>query len=74
MANLSVIRLRVAELLAEAGINQTELARRSGVPRPTINKMVNHPEKVRMIGFSTLSALCVALSVRPGDILEYRPD
>jgi DNA-binding Xre family transcriptional regulator len=70
----TVIRLRIAELLAESGMTQTELAERTGLPRTNINKMVNHPEKIKQIGFGTLEALCSVFGVQTNRVVEYLPD
>jgi len=74
MDNPFLIRLRVAELLEEAGMTQTELSERTGLPRTNINKMVNHPEKIRMIGLNTIEALCKAFGVQTNKVIEYVPD
>ena len=42
---------------------------------PDLKKMpVSASRKVRAIRFSTLNAICGALSCQPGDILRFEPD
>jgi len=55
-------------------MTQTELSERTGLPRTNINKMVNHPEKIRMIGLNTIEALCKAFGVQTNKVIEYVPD
>jgi putative transcriptional regulator len=67
------VRFRLHELLRqrrEAGeeISQSELSRRSGVSMTTINAMANN--KTAQVSLATLDALCEALDVEPGDLLE----
>ena len=69
-----MVRIRVAELLSEHGISQSELARRSGLPRSNINKLVNHPEEIAKIGIGTIDALCRVFNVQVNKLLEYLPD
>jgi DNA-binding Xre family transcriptional regulator len=66
-------RFRLAELLEAAGpaMNQSELARRSGVSIVTINSMANN--RTKQVSLSTLDALSEALGVEPGDLLEREP-
>jgi DNA-binding Xre family transcriptional regulator len=58
-----MVRIRVSELLRERGMTQAELARKSGLPRSNINKLVNHPEELSKIGIGTIDALCRVFSV-----------
>ena len=74
MRKFSVIRLRVSDLLREHGMSQTELARKTGLPRTNINKMVNHPEQIKMVGLGTIEALCKAFGVQTNKVIEYVPD
>ncbi len=55
-------------------MSQTELARLTGLPRPSINKLVNHPEELSKIGIGTIDALCRVFNVQVNKILEYLPD
>lgn len=49
-----------------------ELSDRVGVSNVNLSKMKTG--KISAIRFSTLEAICEALSCQPGDILEYDPD
>lgn len=69
-----MVRIRVAELLRERSMSQTELARLSGLPRPSINRLVNHPEEIAKIGIGTIDALCRVFNVQVNKLLEYLPD
>lgn len=67
------VRFRLGELLAElkesdAEVSQSELSRRSGVSLTTINAMVNN--KTTRVDLATIDALCGALDVTPGDLLQ----
>ncbi len=61
-------RFRLADVLAELGISQSEAARRSGVSFVTINAMVNN--KTRSVALDTLDKLAQSLGLEPGDLLE----
>jgi DNA-binding Xre family transcriptional regulator len=61
-------RFRLRELLEDAKMSQSELARRSGVSFVTINRMcANATEGVSL---KTLDAIAAALKVEPGELLE----
>jgi transcriptional regulator with XRE-family HTH domain len=61
-------RFRLAEALDIAGMNQRELARRSGVSFVTINRIcANHTNGVTL---ETLDRLAAALGVAPGELIE----
>jgi DNA-binding Xre family transcriptional regulator len=64
------VRFRLAEVLAarEDRMSQSELSRRSGVSLTTINAMVLN--KTKQVSLATLDALCGALGVEPGELLE----
>jgi DNA-binding Xre family transcriptional regulator len=64
-------RFRLAELIEQAGTNQSELARRSGVSLVTINAIANN--RTRQVKLETLDRLAEALGVEPGDLLEREP-
>ncbi len=76
MPTALAVRFRLHELLRErreAGdeMTQSELSRRSRVSMTTINAMVNN--KTAQVSLATLDALCGALGVEPGDLLEREP-
>ena len=62
------VRFRLKELLEEAGMSQSELARRSGVSYPTVNGMVGNG--TTRVDLATLDAISKALGCEPGDLLE----
>jgi putative transcriptional regulator len=72
-AHAVTVRFRLKELLEERekkgdAISQSELARKSGVSIVTVNAIVNNrTEQVRL---DTLDALCKALGVEPGELLQ----
>ena len=67
------IRLNLDRLLLERRLTLTELADRVGIT--LANLSILKTGKARAIRFSTLEAICAALSCQPGDLLEFRdPD
>ncbi len=64
-----IVRLRA--LRERAGLSQAELARRSGVPQPTISRLEAGAGAVRL---EHLALLAAALGIkRPGDLLALVP-
>ena len=63
------IILRLDRMMAERKISLNELAERVGITTVNLSKIKTG--KVQAIRFSTLAAICEALSCQPGDILEY---
>ena len=60
-------RFRLAELLEERGMSQSELARRSGITFATVNAMArNRTDGVKL---ETLDRLARVLGVEPGDLI-----
>lgn len=66
------IILRLDRVMADRKISLNELSERVGVTNVNLSKMKTG--KISAIRFSTLEAICEALSCQPGDILEYDPD
>jgi putative transcriptional regulator len=58
--------------LAKKKMTLTELSDRVGITMSNLSNLKTG--KARAIRFSTLEAICAALSCQPGDILEFRPD
>ena len=56
-------------MLAKRKLMLKELSEQVGVS--TVNLSILKQGKVKAIRFSTLEAICSALSCQPGDILEY---
>ena len=66
------IVLRLDRMMTERKISLGDLAEKVGISNVNLSKIKTG--KVTAIRFSTLSAICKALSCQPGDILEYDPD
>ena len=66
------IAVKLDELLYARRMTLTELADRVGIT--IVNLSILKTGKARAIRFSTLEAICAALSCQPGDVLEYLPD
>ena len=66
------IAVKLDDLLHAQRVTLTELADRVGIS--IVNLSILKTGKARAIRFSTLEAICAALSCQPGDILEYLPD
>jgi putative transcriptional regulator len=66
------IILRLDRVMADRKISLKELSDRVGVSNVNLSKMKTG--RISAIRFSTLEAICEALSCQPGDILEYDPD
>jgi putative transcriptional regulator len=65
------VRFRLSELLDAAGLNQSELARRSGVSIVTINAIANN--RTNQVRLDTLDKLSEALKCQPGELIEREP-
>ncbi|HOL17237.1 MAG TPA: helix-turn-helix transcriptional regulator [Bacillota bacterium] len=59
-------------MLAKRKISLTELSEMVNIT--TVNLSILKNNKAKAIRFSTLDAICKALSCQPGDILEYIED
>jgi putative transcriptional regulator len=66
------IAVKLDDLLHARRMTLTELADRVGIT--IVNLSILKTGKARAIRFSTLDAICDALSCQPGDILEFLPD
>ena len=66
------IAVKLDDLLHDRRMTLTELADRIGLT--LANLSILKTGKARAIRFSTLDAICTALSCQPGDILEFLPD
>ena len=64
---MAAVRLRLKEILKERNLTQKELSKRTGLTEHTISRMLRSPT---MIAFDSISVLCDALNVDPGDLLE----
>ena len=66
------IAVKLDDLLHARRMTLTELAEKIDIT--LANLSILKTGKARAIRFSTLEAICAALSCQPGDILEFRPD
>jgi putative transcriptional regulator len=66
------IAVKLDDLLYDRRMTLTELADRVGMT--LANLSILKTGKARAIRFSTLDAICGALSCQPGDILRYEPE
>jgi putative transcriptional regulator len=66
------ICVKLDDLLHARRMTLTELAASIDITIPNLS--ILKTGKARAIRFSTLEAICAALSCQPGDLLEFRPD
>ncbi len=66
------ITIKLDDMLHDRRMTLTELADRIGMA--LANLSILKTGKARAIRFSTLDAICQALSCQPGDILQFEPD
>ena len=66
------ITIKLDDLLHDRRMTLTELADQVGMT--LANLSILKTGKARAIRFSTLNAICAALSCQPGDILRFEPD
>ena len=66
------IAVKLDDLLHDRRMTLTELADR--VEMTLANLSILKTGKARAIRFSTLEAICEALSCQPGDILQFEPE
>ena len=66
------IGVKLDDLLHDRRMTLTELSDRVGLT--LANLSILKTGKARAIRFSTLEAICEALSCQPGDLLRFEPD
>src|SRR5262245_29038200 len=66
------IAVKLDDLLHDRRMTLTELADRIGLTLPNLS--ILKTGKARAIRFSTLDAICEALSCQPGDILRFEAE
>ena len=66
------IHINLNVMMAKRNIGLSELADKVDITNANLSILKNN--KAKAIRFSTLEALCRALSCQPGDIIEYRED
>jgi len=64
--------VKLDDLLHDRRMTLTELADRIGMT--LANLSILKTGKARAIRFSTLEAICAALSCQPGDLLRFEPE
>ena len=64
------IIVRLDRVMADRKISLNDLAEQVGISNVNLSKLKTG--KVSAIRFSTLEAICKALSCQPGDILEFQ--
>ena len=64
------IILRLDRVMADRKMSLNELSEKVGIANVNLSKIKTG--KVSAIRFSTLEAICEALSCQPGDLLEYQ--
>ena len=67
-----MIRIDLDVMLARRKMSMTELSQRVGVTMANLSILKNG--KAKAVRFSTLDAICQALSCQPGDILIYEKE
>jgi len=66
------IQVKLDDMLHSRRLTLTELAERIDIT--IVNLSILKTGKARAIRFSTLDAICKALSCQPGDILRFEPE
>lgn len=66
------IVIKLDDILHDRRMTLTDLADRIGMALPNLS--ILKTGKARAIRFSTLEAICEALSCQPGDILRFEPE
>ena len=66
------IHINLNVIMAKRNIGLSELAEKVDITNANLPILKNN--KAKAIRFSTLEALCKALSCQPGDIIEYKED
>ena len=66
------IQVKLDDMLHARRMTLTELAERVDIT--IVNLSILKTGKARAIRFSTLDAICEALSCQPGDILRFEPE
>lgn len=69
---MTLIKVRLKELLNIRGITQTELSSMSGVRRARINEICS--SNVKRLELDHINAICVALDVKPWEWIVWEPE
>ena len=69
-----MIRFRLAEILKRKGWTPYRLSQVTGLTVPTAYRLADPELRFGRFTADTLSRLCGALGVQPGDLLEWVPE
>lgn len=69
-----MVRLRLAEALAQRGMSWYELARASGLTETQVYRLAHADGRFKRLGDDMLDRLCTALNAQPGELLEWIPE
>lgn len=70
-----MIRFKLADLLAARDWSAYKLAKESGIPQPTVYRLLEDVEaKDARISLRTLNTLCNTLGCNVSELLEHEPD
>lgn len=69
-----MVRLRIAEVLAQRGMSWYELAQASGLTETQVYRLAHGDGRFKRLGDDMLDRLCTALNAQPGDLLEWIPE
>lgn len=67
-----MIRVTLEHVLAERGISQRELARRTATHPDVISRFAR--QATGGVSYELLGRICGALNCQPGDLLRYRDE
>lgn len=69
-----MIEVKLKEIIESRGISITEMSNDTGIARSTLTPIINNPEEVKSIRFSTLDKICEYLNVELTDVIDYVPN
>jgi putative transcriptional regulator len=69
-----MVRWRVGDILKARDWTAYRLVQESGLPTTTVYRIAKARGQVKRVDGKTLDALCGALGVGPGELLEYLPE
>lgn len=71
MAEYGTIRIKLSELIQEAGISKNKLSHRAEMQRSQINHYCNND--ITRLDIDVLARICTVLNCGIGDLLEFVP-
>ncbi len=70
-----MIKIKLQDMMWQRRVPSiSELSRRAGISRQTVDALYNRSEKVKGIQFDTLEGLCRALGCGVEDLIQYVPE